>query len=100
MIKEEILDKIKPGITVSVQEKYGNFKGVVLARKHGKEKGATFTVRATVGGVDVEKVYPLHSPAIVKVKVLSTPKKVRRSKLYFLRNLSRKKSRRKIGVSA
>jgi len=61
MIKEEILDKIKPGITVSVQEKYGNFKGVVLARKHGKEKGATFTVRATVGGVDVEKVYPLHS---------------------------------------
>ena len=54
----------------------------------------------TVGGVDVEKVYPLHSPAILKVKILSVPKKIRRSKLYFLRDLSRKKSRRKIGASA
>ncbi len=95
-----MLDKIKPGITISVQDKFGTFKGIVLARKHGKEAGASFTVRATVGGVDVEKVYPLYSPTIIKVKVLSTPKKVRRSKLYFLRNLSRKKSRRKIGTSA
>jgi len=100
MLKDETLDKIKPGTTISIQDKYGNFKGVVLARKHGKEKGATFTVRATVGGVDVEKVYPLYSPNLLKVKILSTPKKVRRSKLYFLRNLSRKKSRRKIGASA
>lgn len=100
MISEEILGKIKPGTTVSVQDKYGAFKGIVLARKHGKETGASFTVRATVGGVDVEKVYPLHSPAILKVKILSTPKKIRRSKLYFLRDLSRKKSRRKIGASA
>ena len=100
MIKEEILNKIKPGTTISVQDKYGTFKGIILARKHGKETGASFTVRATVGGVDVEKVYPLYSPTILKVKILSVPKKIRRSKLYFLRDLSRKKSRRKIGASA
>jgi large subunit ribosomal protein L19 len=100
MIEQEILEKIKSGTTISVQDKFGTFKGVVLARKHGEETGATFTVRATVGGVEVEKVFPIHSPAIVGVKILATPKRVRRSKLYFLRSLSRKKSRRKIGASA
>ncbi len=96
---EKILEKIKPGAMVSVQDKTSTFKGVVLGRKHGREIGATFTVRATVAGVGVEKIYPLHSPNI-KVKVLSSPKKVHRAKLYFLRKISKKKSRQKIGVAA
>ncbi len=100
MINKEILEKIKPGAIVSVQEKTGVFKGMVLARKHGSETGATFTVRAVVGGVGVEKVYPIHSPAIMGIKVTSTPKKVKRSKLYFLRDLSKKKIRQKVGVTA
>ena len=102
------MEKIKPGAMVAVserikeggKEKTSNFKGVVIARKHGKEPGATFTVRATVGGVGVEKVYPIHSPIIAKVQVISSPKKVHRAKLYFLRKISKKKSREKIGVAA
>lgn len=99
MIQEEILKQIKSGATVLVQDKYGTFKGVVIARKHGGEVGATFTVRTTLSGVGVEKIYPVHSPNIA-VKVLSSPKKVHRAKLYFLRNFSKKKARKKIGVAA
>ena len=97
-MEKEILEKIKAGAVVSVQEKTGSFKGTVIARKHGKETGATFTVRAILDGVGVEKVYPINSPNIVKVKILSSPKKVHRSKLYFLRGFSKKKIRQKIGA--
>ncbi|MEK7144112.1 MAG: 50S ribosomal protein L19 [Patescibacteria group bacterium] len=100
MISEEILKQIKSGATISVQDKFGTFKGIVISRKHGREAGATFTVRATVGGVGVEKVYPFNSPNIVKVNILNSPKKVHRSKMYFLRNLSKKKIRQKIGGAA
>jgi large subunit ribosomal protein L19 len=105
---KEILEQIKPGAVVRVserikekdKERISKFKGVVLARKHGKETGATFTVRATLGDVAVEKVYPINSPIIAKVEILSSPKKVHRSKLYFLRKVSKKVSRQKIGVAA
>ncbi len=100
MIDEKTLEKIKPGATISVQDKIGTFKGMVIGRKHGAESGATFTVRATLSEVGVEKIYPINSPDIVKVKILSSPKKIRRSKLYFLRKLSKKKIRRKIGKTA
>ncbi len=97
---KQILDKIKPGAMVSIQDKFGTFKGVVLCRKHGNEIGATFTVRAMLAGIGVEKVYPINSPNILKVKILSSPKKVHRAKLSFLRHISKKKSRQKIGVAA
>ena len=100
MIEKDVLSQIKAGAIVSVQDKFGTFKGVVIARKHGQETGATFMVRATIGGVGVEKVYPIYSPNILKVKILSSPKKVHRAKLYFLRKLSKKKSRKKIGAAA
>ncbi len=107
MISEDILAKIKSGAVVKVsetikegdKERISNFKGVVIARKHGKEIGATFTVRANLGGVGVEKVYPINSPVIAKVEILSSPKKVHRSKLYFIRKISQKVSREKIGVA-
>jgi large subunit ribosomal protein L19 len=103
-----ILDQIKPGALVQVterikekdKERQTNFKGVVLARKHGSTLGATFTVRSVVDMVGVEKVYPINSPLIAAVKVISTPKKIKRSKLYFLRTVSKKKSRQKVGVVA
>lgn len=108
MIDVEILKQIKSGAMVKVsetikegeKERISNFKGVIISRKHGKEAGATFTVRATVDGVGVEKIYPINSPVIAKVEILSSPKKVHRSKLYFLRGISKKKSRQKIGVAA
>jgi large subunit ribosomal protein L19 len=99
MISEEILKKIKPGAKVKVYEGKTPFAGLVLARKHGSEPGATFTVRTTLAGVGVEKVFPIHSPSIVKVEVTSLPKKVHRSKLYFVRKISGAKIRQKLGVS-
>lgn len=108
MISKEILEKIKSGAVVRVserikeggKERISNFKGVVIGRKHGSEMGATFTVRAEFGGIGVEKVYPINSPMISGVTVLSSPKKVHRAKLYFLRKVSKKVSRQKIGVAA
>ncbi|MBI3638152.1 50S ribosomal protein L19 [Candidatus Wolfebacteria bacterium] len=99
MIKEEILNKIKPGATVAVQDKFGTFKGVVIARKHKKETGATFTVRTTIADVGVEKVFPVHSPNIQKITITNSPKKIHRAKLYFLRKFSKKRIRQKIGVA-
>ncbi|MBU6501016.1 MAG: 50S ribosomal protein L19 [Patescibacteria group bacterium] len=99
MINEDILKKIRPGAKVKVYEGKTPFTGLVIARKHGSEPGATFTVRTVLAGVGVEKVYPIHSPAIVKVEVVSSPKKVHRSKLYFVRNKSGAEIRQKLGIS-
>ncbi len=101
MINEAIFSKIKPGAKVKVYEgtTAAPFEGLVIARKHGTEPGATFTVRSVVAGVGVEKVYPLFTPAINKVDVVSSPKKVHRSKLYFVRKFSGTKTRKRLGVS-
>jgi large subunit ribosomal protein L19 len=99
MIEKEILEEIKPGAKIRIQDaKTGQFEGVVLARKHGTEPGATFTVRATVAGVGVEKIYPLYSPLLKSIEVLFPAKSARRSKLYYLRELSAKAARKKIGI--
>ncbi len=99
MIQEEALNQIKPGSKVKVFEGTTPFEGLVIARKHGLEAGATFTVRRVVSGVGVEKVFPIHSPAISKIAILSSPKKIHRSKLYFVRGSSGKRIRKKLGVS-
>ncbi len=104
MIDKEVVTKIKPGAKVRVwerikekdKERLSAFEGLVLARKHGTEKGATFTVRAVFQGIGVEKIYPLYSPMISKVEILSSPKKIHRAKLYYLRSLSSKQLREKL----
>lgn len=104
MISEEIMRKIKSGARVRVWEviKEGDktrtsaFEGLVLARKHGGEQGATFTVRTTIAGVGIEKIYPVHAPTIDRVEILSSPKKIKKSKLYYLRALSPKNIRQKL----
>ena len=110
MINPETSVRIKPGATVRVFERVvegeksrvSQFQGLVLARKHGNEAGATFTVRTTIAGVGVEKGFPIHSPLIEKVEIISSPRKVSRAKLYYIRGLSRKRVREKtaIGVSS
>jgi large subunit ribosomal protein L19 len=99
MISEEILKKIKAGAKVKVYEGKTPFAGLVIARKHGSEPGATFTVRTVLAGVGVEKVFPIHSPSIIKIEVTSSPKKVHRSKLYFVRNVSASRIRQRLDVS-
>lgn len=99
MIVDDVVKKIKPGAKVRVYEGKTPFEGLVIARKHGAEPGATFTVRAILAGVGVERVYPLHSPAIQKVQVVASPKKVHRAKLYFVRGISAARLRQKLDTS-
>lgn len=84
---------IKAGDTVRVHQKITDekgksrlqvFEGVVLARKHGDEPGATFTVRKVSSGIGVEKIFPLYSPNIDKIEIVKRAK-VRRAKLYYIR---------------
>jgi len=74
------------------------FEGMVLGRKHGKEIGATFTVRKVASGVGVERIFPLYSPMIDKIE---TTKKshAKRSKLYYIRTKAVKDVRRKMRSS-
>jgi len=88
---KETLDKFKVGDTVKVHfkiiegktERVQIYEGLVIAIKNSKV-GKTFTVRKISYGVGVERVFPLHSPRIVKVEVVR-PGKVRRAKLYYIR---------------
>jgi large subunit ribosomal protein L19 len=75
-VHQKIQDKGKTRVQV--------FEGLVLARKHGDEPGATFTVRKVSGGIGVEKIYPLYSPMIDKIEIVKRAK-VRRAKLYYIR---------------
>lgn len=71
------------------------FEGLVIAVKHGTEAGASFTVRATLSGVGVEKVFPLYSPVIDSIEIVKRSK-VRRAKLYFIREKAAKAMRRQL----
>jgi large subunit ribosomal protein L19 len=71
------------------------FEGLVLAHKHGSEAGATFTVRKVIDGIGVERIFPLYSPMIDEIELVRRSK-VRRSKLYFVREQAAKEIRRKM----
>ena len=71
------------------------FEGLVLAVKHGTEAGATFTVRATLSGIGVEKTFPLYSPVIASIEIVKRSS-VRRAKLYFIREKATKEVRRQL----
>ena len=94
---------IRPGDTVRVHQKVVEkgktrlqvFEGLVLAVKHGTEAGATFTVRATMSGIGVEKIFPLYSPVIDKIEI-TRRSKVRRAKLYFIREKVAREVRRQL----
>src|SRR3989338_1509747 len=72
------------------------FEGMVLARKHGREPGATFTLRKVISGVGVERILPLYSPAIEKIEIRSRDSKFRRAKLCYVRELAVREIRRKM----
>jgi len=86
-------------VWVKIQEKGKTrlqaFEGLVLARKHGNEAGATFTVRKVASGVGVERIFPLFSPALDKIEIIKRSR-VRRSKLYFIREKVAREIRRQM----
>lgn len=94
---------IRSGDTVRVWQKIVEkgktrlqaFEGLVIAVKHGKEAGATFTVRRVASGVGVEKIFPLYSPMIDSIETLKRSK-VRRAKLYHIRDKAAKEIRRQM----
>lgn len=93
---------VKPGQEVEIHEKIkdGNnertwrFRWLIIKVKHPNLHTGTFTVRGKVLGVDVEKVYPLNSTSIEKI-ILLDEKRIRRAKLYFIRNKIGKAARLK-----
>ena len=90
-LKEEApVANVGDTVRVHIKVKEGNreriqvFEGVVIAKKHGGIE-ETFTVRRVSYGVGVEKVFPLHAPSIEKIETVRKGK-VRRAKLYYLRD--------------
>ena len=94
------LPQFQSGDTVSVgvkviegtRSRVQTFEGVVIAISAGGGINKTFTVRKISNGVGVERIFPIHSPNLETIKVIRRGK-VRRAKLYYLRNLKGKASR-------
>jgi large subunit ribosomal protein L19 len=93
------IPQFRPGDTVKVhvkiregeKDRIQTFQGIVIGR-HNNGLKSSFTVRKVSYGVGVERVFPLHSPIIDRIEMVQ-PGKVRRSRLYYLRNLRGKAAR-------
>jgi len=98
---KEPLPVIKPGMTVKVHERITEkgpkgdktriqiFEGIILGHKHGKEAGATITVRKISDGIAVEKIFPINSPIIEKIEPVKQAK-VTKAKLHYLRSYKKR----------
>jgi len=105
--EKQAIPELKPGMTVRIHQKIKElnikgeekeriqyFEGLIIAMKHGKEAGASITVRKISDGIGVEKIFPLHLPTITKIEIKKQVK-VKRAKLYFLKRGYKKKLKEK-----
>ncbi len=91
---------LRPGYNVKVHQKIKEgekervqiFEGLVIGLNSGHGASKTVTVRKIVEGIGVEKIFPIHSPNIVKIEIVKTSG-VRRAKLYYMRGLAGKSAR-------
>ena len=101
-MSDDIRNNLKAGMIVRVHQKIREtnakgeekeriqlFEGMVLAVKHGKEAGATVTVRKISNGVGVEKIFPIASPMVDKIELVREVA-VKQSKVFYLRNYKKK----------
>lgn len=94
--------RLEPGQTVRVHQKIKEgdkeriqvFEGLIISKKHGKSINGTITVRKTSFGIGVERIFPIHSPNIEKIEIIKRGK-VRRAKLYYIREKTAKEARLK-----
>ena len=86
--------KIHQKVREGEKAKNQTFEGIIIAKKHGNEAGASITVRRVSGGIGVEKTLPLSLPSIEKIVVVKKSR-VRRAKLYYLREKTAKEIRKK-----
>lgn len=93
--EEKISTKANKKDEKTIKYRTQAFEGMVLARKHGGEAGATFTVRRVASGVGVERIFPLFSPMIEKIEITKRSR-ARRSKLYYVRTKAVKDVRKKM----
>ena len=92
-VTQKIIEKDKK--TGKPKTRLQVFEGLILSVKHGKEAGGTFTVRKVASGVGVERIFPIYSPNIEKIEVVRRSK-VRRAKLYHIRDKAAKEIRRQM----
>ena len=83
--------RLQEGEGEKVKERIQSFEGIVISKK-GRASSATFTVRRVSFGTGVERIFPLHSPSIASLEVTGKGK-VRRARLYYLRDLKGKAAR-------
>ncbi|MDO8495585.1 MAG: 50S ribosomal protein L19 [bacterium] len=90
-------DTVRVHLKIKEGEKFRTqiFEGLVIARNHGSEAGATITVRKVTLGVGVERIFPLHMPGVEKIELVKKSK-IRRAKLYYIREKSAKETRKKL----
>ena len=83
--------KVHVRVIEGVKERIQVFEGICL-RRHDDGLRSTYTVRKVSYGIGVERIFPLHSPRVLKIEIL-TKGRVRRSRIYYLRELQGKKAR-------
>jgi len=112
MTETKTFPDLKPGMTIRVYQKIKElntkgeekervqyFEGMIIAKKHGREKGGTITVRKTSDGIGVEKIFPLNMPSLTKIEVKKQVA-VKRAKLNFLKTGTYKKKLKEVKIKS
>jgi large subunit ribosomal protein L19 len=110
-MSNDIRLELKPGMIIKVHQKIKEknakgedkeriqvYEGTIIGIRHGKEAGATVTVRKVSNGVGVEKIFPIHSPIVDKIEFVRQMR-VRRAKPTFIRTSKKKLRERKAPIA-